>query len=176
MKTEAAALARSAPNTTVLAYLQGQLIEPWYDSQWRLMPPPCGNDSAGLYSGFYLMDNHTGSNRPAEWPSPNSACPWMYNYDHSNPEVRQYFVNEVVLPVARIPNIFGTFFDSSDFLPCTGMGPYNMPGFNNMTINPRDEAARERLFNGTVAWKKAVATALNARGQIPIFSSVRRST
>jgi hypothetical protein len=33
-------------------------------------------------------------------------------------------------------------------------------------------AARERLFNGTVAWKKAVATALNARGQIPIYSSL----
>lgn len=174
MHRQAAELERAAPNTSVLGYIQGQLIEPWYDSQWKLMPPPCGNDSDGMYSDFFLMDNHTGVNRPAQWPSPNSACPWMFNYDHSKAKVRDYFVNEVVLPMAKAPNMFGVWFDSTDFLPCTGMGPYNMPGFDNMTVNPRDKRARERLFNGTVAWKKAVATALNGRGQIPIFSSLNR--
>ena len=174
MRRQAAELKLSAPHTSVLAYIQGQLVEPWYDSQWKLMPPPCGNDTTGIYSDYFLMDNHTGVTRPAEWPSPDKAggCEWMWNYDHSKETVREYFLNEVVLPVASIDNMFGVWFDSSDFLPCTGMGPYNMPGFNNMTISPRDSVARERLFNGTVAWKKAVATALNQRGQIPIYSSV----
>jgi hypothetical protein len=176
MRRQAAELKRSAPHTSVLAYIQGQLVEPWYDSQWKLMPPPCGNDTGGIYSDYFLMDNHTGVSRPAEWPSPNKAegCEWMYNYAHSQKKVREYFLNEVVLPVASIDNMFGVWFDSSDFLPCTHMGPYSMPGFNNMTISPRDMPARERLFNGTVAWKKAVATALNARGQIPIYSSLNK--
>jgi hypothetical protein len=83
MRTQAAELARSAPNTSVLAYIQGQLVEPWYDSQWKLMPPPCGNDTRGTFADYFLMDNHTGENRPAEWPGPNKAagCEWMWNYE-----------------------------------------------------------------------------------------------
>ena len=41
-----------------------------------------------------------------------------------------------------------------------------------MHLSPCDMVAKERLFNGTVSWKTDIATRLNARGQVPIFSSV----
>ena len=43
-----------------------------------------------------------------------------------------------------------------------------------MHLSPCDMAAKERLFNGTVAWKKLVAQELNANGQVPIFSSINK--
>ena len=41
-----------------------------------------------------------------------------------------------------------------------------------MHLSPCDMVAKERLFNGTVAWKTAVAQQLNSHGQVPIFSSI----
>jgi hypothetical protein len=176
---QAAALATSAPNTEVLIYVQGQLAIDWYESTRAMLPPPCGADATGVFKDFWLM-NDTG--KPAEWPSPHCCglpCPANrlspaaagdLSYDFSQQRVRDYFVSHVALPMASAPNVKGVWFDDSDYLSCNNM--CLDAGF--LKLSPCDMAAKERLFNGTVDWKKNVAKQLNSRGQVPIFSSVNK--
>ena len=72
------------------------------------------------------------------------------------------------LPFADGHNVRGVFLDDADSVPCASD---LCNTFNGMHLWPCGAAAQERLFNGTVAWTKAVTAALNARGQIPIFNS-----
>ena len=64
----------------------------------------------------------------------------------------------------------GIWFDDTDWLSCKDM----CNEVHNMHLSPCDMVAKERLFNGTVSWKTDIATRLNARGQIPIFSSINK--
>ena len=148
-------------------YLQGQLAMDWYESTRRLLPPPCGTDASGNFTSFFLKNASDGT--PAHWPSPFcSPAGYDLNYDFSQPEVVDYYVNHIALPLADSENLFGLWFDDTNWLAC-----YDMCNeVHDIHLTPCDLAAKERLFNGTIAWKTAVATALNKNGQIPIFSSV----
>jgi hypothetical protein len=148
-----------------LIYIQGQLAIDWYESTRAMLPPPCGTDAAGAYKDFWLMSKN---GKPAEWPSPH--CSPDLNYDFSQQKVRDHFVSHVALPMAAAPNVKGLWFDDTDWLSCNDM----CNEVHDMHLSPCDMAAKERLFNGTVAWKKLVAQELNANGQVPIFSSINK--
>jgi hypothetical protein len=170
LHAQAAALAVSAPYTQVLLYMQGQLALDWYESPRVLLPPPCGTDAAGEFAGYFLKNASDGS--PAVWPSPFcSTAPGRgdLNYDFSQERVRDYFVSQIALPYAAAPNVAGVWFDDTDYLACCDMCSGEPHG---MHLTPCDLSAKQALFDGIVAWKKAVATALNAKGQLPIFSSI----
>ena len=79
-------------------------------------------------------------------------------------------MSQVALPMAAAPNVKGLWFDDTDWLACNDM----CNEVHGMHLSPCDMAAKERLFNGTVAWKTAVAQKLNSNGQVPIFSSINR--
>lgn len=130
-----------------------------------MLPPPCGADAAGAFHDFWLMSE---DGKPAEWPSPH--CSPDLNYDFSQQKVREYFVSHVALPMAAAPNVKGLWFDDTDWLSCKDM----CNEVHGMHLSPCDMAAKERLFNGTVAWKMQVAQQLNAHGQVPIFSSINQ--
>jgi hypothetical protein len=171
MRALAAELATTAPSTEVLMYMQGQLAMDWYEITRAMLPPPCGTDSNGVFADFWLLDNAT--HRPAPWPSPKgSVCRNLngsdLSYDFGQAKVRNHFVQHIVLPFADAPNVKGVFLDDADSLPC---GSDLCDSFNGLHYWPCGAAARERLFNGTVAWTKDVTVHLNARGQIPIFNS-----
>jgi hypothetical protein len=170
MRAVAAALATAAPHTEVLMYMQGQLAMDWYEITRALLPPPCGTDSAGAFADFWLLDNAT--HKPAAWPSPRgSICRGLngsdLQYDFGQAKVRDYFVQHIVLPFADAPNVRGVFLDDADSLAC---GSDLCSSFNGVHFWPCGLVPRGRLFNGTVAWTKAVTKALKARGQIPIFN------
>ena len=104
--------------------------------------------------------------KPAEWPSLH--CSPDPNYDFGQQKVRDHFVANVALPMAAGPNVGGLWFDYTDWLSCMDM----CNEVHGLHLSPCDMAAKERLLNGTVAWKTAVAQQLNSRGQIPILSSI----
>ena len=171
----AAALAATAPETQVLLYMQGQLAMDWYESTRAMLPPPCGTDAAGAFESFWLKDS-TRQGRPAQWPSPfcnpngtRGGSGGDRNYDFGQQKVRDHFVQEIALPYAAAPNVHGVWFDDTDWLPCHDMCDGEPHG---MHLAPCDLAAKEALFNGTVAWKSDVARALNAQGKLPIYSSI----
>ena len=171
MRALSAGLRTTAPGTEVLMYMQGQLAMDWYEVTRAMLPPPCGTDSAGAFDDFWLLDNAT--HRPARWPSPKgSTCRGLngsdLSYDFGQAEVREYFVQHIVLPFADAPNVKGVFLDDADSVPCASD---LCNSFNGLHYWPCGAAARDRLFNGTVAWTKDVTRRLNARGQIPVFNS-----
>jgi hypothetical protein len=100
LHAQAAALAKSAPNTEVLIYVQGQLAIDWYESTRAMLPPPCGGDATGAYKDFWLMSK---DGKPAEWPSPH--CSPDLNYDFGKQKVVDHFVSQVALPMATAPNV-----------------------------------------------------------------------
>jgi hypothetical protein len=168
LHAQAQVLAKEAPGTDVLIYIQGQLAIDWYESTRNMLPPPCGADANGTFANFWLMQK---DGTPAPWPSPGGGCGPDLNYNFSRQEVREYFVEHVALPMATLPsapNLRGVWFDDTDWLACNDM----CNEVHGMHLWPCDSHARSLLFNGTVAWKKDIATRLNARNQIPIFSSI----
>ena len=85
-------------------------------------------------------------------------------------QVRDHFVDNVAMPMANAPNVRGVWFDDTDWLGCNDL----CNEVHGMHLWPCDTAAKHRLFNGTVAWKKDVAQRLNAQDKIPIFSSINK--
>jgi hypothetical protein len=168
LHAEAEVLAKAAPYTDVLIYVQGQLAIDWYESTRAMLPPPCGGDVNGAFKDFWLVQK---DGTPAPWPSPARGCTDL-NFNFSKPEVREYFVEHVGMPMATLPtapNLKGVWFDGTDWLGCNDMCNEVVGHFW-----PCDSHAQEMLFNGTVAWKKDIAARLNARDQIPIFSSINQ--
>ena len=96
--------------------MAGQLAIDWYESTREMLPPPCGSDSAGEYTGFWLKG---ADGKPAAWPSPH--CGPDLNYDFSQRRVQEHFVSSVALPMANHANVKGLWFDDTDWLACTDM-------------------------------------------------------
>eukprot|EP00040_Diaphanoeca_grandis_P044010 m.11044 g.11044 ORF g.11044 m.11044 type:complete len:492 (-) comp8613_c0_seq2:135-1610(-) len=165
LHNQAAMLATTAPNTEVLVYVQGQLALNWYEYQRAMLPPPCGTDLNGTYTDYFLKGP---DGTPAQWPGSSPDCPHILNYNFSQAKVRDHFVNEIVTPTATAPNIKGIWFDDTDWLACNDM----CNEVHDMHLQPCDMNAKTDVFDGIVQWKTDVATSFNARGQIPIFSSI----
>ena len=114
----------------------------WYESTRLLLPPPCGTDVSGNFTDFFLKNASDGT--PAHWPSPFcSPAGYDLNYNFSQPQVVDYYVNHIALALADSENLFGVWFDDSDWLACHDM----CNEVHGIHFAPCDLAAKERLVN-----------------------------
>ena len=154
-------VSRQPSSRRIVPYVQGMIALDWYESTRRVLRPPIGNDTTGAFTHFWLKNK---SGQPLLWPSPNPTdglgTP-MYNF--SIPEVQEYFVTRVAAPLAGAANMKGLWFDDTDWLACNDMcGEAGL----HVAFKPCGMEAKDRLFNGTIAWKRAVVTLLNQFGQV----------
>merc|ERR1719149_395906 len=95
----------------------------------------------------------------------------------ANASARDYFVAELVAPLAANPVIDGIFFDAFNY-------GYDIPEvhpWNKMTVNvPNCSAAGsapgtngcDALLDGTIDVAVRTATLLNAHGKVPMYANV----
>ena len=90
------------PEIEIMMYMQGQLAMDWYEYTRVLLPPPCGTDSTGEFTDYFLMN--ASSHTPAHWPS-YSCDGYDLNYDFSQEKVVDYYVNNIVKPYVTHPAV-----------------------------------------------------------------------
>ena len=125
---------------------------------WGTPTPP--RTSAGIPSG-----------RPARArPAPPRRL-MGFGRNVGNASMRDYFIEQLVGPIARSPDIDGVFYDCFNFA-------YSMPSpWNRHAVNIANcsgssgGAGCEVLLNGTLDLAKRIAVELNRHGKIPIFSN-----
>ena len=111
---QAAALAKAAPNTDIVPYVQGLIALDWYGQHDAFSRRRLGTTQLE-----HSLTSGSGITLAAVlWPSavPGVLGTTMFNF--STPEVREYFVTEVA-PRWRATNMKGLFFDDTDWIPCS---------------------------------------------------------
>jgi hypothetical protein len=101
---------------------------------------------------------------------PTDKC-WNPIWNVANPDVRDFYIDKVIAPLAAAENIDGVFFDCFNFA-------YDLPNpWNRNAVNipncthAKGGAGCDALLDGAVEMAARTAKALNKGGKVPMFSN-----
>jgi hypothetical protein len=172
--TQASILKTAHPTLPVFVYASYGWAFGMNAAVWPLMHDPA-------YSEFFLQSTGTpefsrtncyqlGTNDP-------HCIGWFWNF--ANASARDYYVREVVAPLAHAPMIDGVFFDAFNYAyDIPEVKPWGKPVVNvpNCSTTPPNGSAPvwtgcEALLNGTLDVARRTAALLNSHGKVPMFAN-----
>lgn len=135
----------------------------------RRVPEPYSDwvlqtDSVPVYSMSACEQMAMGYSDP-----PTDKC-WNAIWNVANASMRDYYIEEIIQPLANAPAVDGVFFDCFNFayqMP----SPWNRHATNIPNCTSSGGPGCAALLNGTLDLARRIALSLNAEGKVPMFSN-----
>lgn len=165
--TQAAIIKDAHPHIKVMVYAGFGFAFGLNAAVWSLM-----QDAA--YSDFFLQQQHgaefTHTNCEQMHQNNPHCVGWFWKF--SNASARQYFVEEVVLPLATAPMIDGVFFDAFNYgWDIPEVRPFGLDVVNVPNCTHEGGAGCDALVQGSIDVAVATTRLLNQHQKVPMFAN-----